>query len=138
MSGITLSDEQRRELRVAIGSAGNVRHYRRLKVVELADRGYDLGELGVIFGISEHSARNYLRAYRLGGVEALQDAPRSGRPRKLPLEYDGSPEAHANWQRLLDKSPATIPKLRLSLPRLDARITRSLQSLSPIRSRSRT
>jgi hypothetical protein len=40
----------------------------------------------------------------------MEDAPRSGRPPKLPTEYLGD-DGRAAWQRLLDRRTSIIPEL---------------------------
>jgi transposase len=108
---LALTEEQRAELLRAIRSARTARLYRRLKIVELASRGRAVEELSALFDVSARSVQHYLERYRRGGVDALPDAPRSGRPRKLPPEYDRGPASRGTWQRLLDRRPSTIPEL---------------------------
>ena len=108
---VTLTDEQRKAAEAALETTHDVRVYKRLKVVELSSRGYTVRALAALFNVCQQSIRHYLHAYQRGGLEALPDAPRSGRPRKLPREYDGDPEAQAAWKRLLDRRPSTIPEL---------------------------
>ena len=108
---LTVSAEQRAELVRALREVQSVRLYRRLKIIDLASRGHHIDELAALFDISPRSVQHYLERYRRGGLAALPDAPRSGRPRKLPPEYDRGPESQAAWQRLLDRRPSTIPEL---------------------------
>ena len=108
---LALSPEQRAELAQALRSAPTARLYRRVKIIDLASRGHSIDELAELFDVSPRSVQHYLERYRRGGVAALPDAPRSGRPRKLPPEYDRGPESQATWQRLLDRRPSTIPEL---------------------------
>jgi transposase len=85
-----------------------VRLYTRLKVVQLAGRGYTVQALAEIFDLHEQSVRSYLHASQTGGPAALPDAPRSGRPPKLPHDYAQGEASRAAWQRLLDRRPSTI------------------------------
>jgi transposase len=114
VSELTLSAEQRAELAEALRGAHSVRLYRRLKIIHLASRGHSIEELAGLFDVSPRSAQQYLARYPRGGVAALPDAPRSGRPRKLPPEDDRGPESQAAWQRVVDRRPSTI--LELSTP----------------------
>ncbi len=107
-----LSAEQRAVLEQAIRSVDKVRVYKRLKVVQLVSQGYPVPLVGQLFGVCPRSVAKYLRAYAVAGLAGLEDAPRSGRPRKLPPEYDGGPDTQAHWRRLLDRRPATIPELQ--------------------------
>jgi transposase len=109
--GVELTAAQQQELATALRTAPGVRLYTRLKVVQLAGRGYTVQALAEIFDLHEQSVRSYLHAYLDGGVAALPDAPRSGRPAKLPAEYARGAESRAAWQRLLDRRPSTIAEL---------------------------
>ena len=109
---VTLSEAQRRELQAALHTAPDARTYKRMKIVELSGRGYTVQALAELFDVHEQSVRSDLHAYATGGLAALPDAPRSGRPRKLPPEDSRGGEAsHAAWQRLLDRRPSTLPEL---------------------------
>jgi transposase len=106
-----LNGEQRAELDKAVAEADSVRLYRRLKTIDLADRDYSVQEIAKIFDLCDATVRTYIHDFEKGGPGALRDAPRSGRPRKLPQEYDGSEQAQANWKELLDRRPKTITEL---------------------------
>jgi transposase len=109
---LALTEEQQADLAAAIRSARSARVYRRLKVVQWLAEGYAVDAVMRLADASRSSVYNYLGAYARGGVAALEDAPRSGRPRKLPSPYaGGGPESHDAWQRLLDRRPSTIPEL---------------------------
>jgi transposase len=108
---LALNPEQRAELARALQGAQTARLYRRLKIIDLASRGHCIDELAELFDVSSRSVQHYLERYHRGGLAALPDAPRSGRPRKLPPEYDHGSESQATWQRLLDRRPSTIPEL---------------------------
>ena len=88
-----------------------MRLYTRLKVVQLAGRGYPVQALAELCDLHEHSVRRYLHAYTQGGLDALPDAPRSGRPAKLPAAYARGEASRVAWQRLLDRRPSTIAEL---------------------------
>jgi transposase len=51
-------------------------------MVLLADRGYGAAQIAAIFECSEATVRQWLGRFESGGVAALRDRPRSGRPRK--------------------------------------------------------
>ena len=86
---VKLSTEQRRDLAAALRAAPDVRTYKRMKLVQLSDRGYMVEHLASLFDLHEQAVRRALHAYTRGGLAALPDAPRSGRPPKLPAEYRG-------------------------------------------------
>jgi putative transposase len=51
----------------------------RLRIVKLfLEEGYSVALISEEFGISHHSIRRWVRAYRRGGVEGLTPKPRSG------------------------------------------------------------
>jgi transposase len=107
-----LTDAQLAELAEAVGAARSVRLYRRLKAVQWLSEGYPVEAVMRLADVSRSSVYHYLSAYARGGVSALEDAPRGGRPRKLPLPYaDDGPAGHEAWQQLLERPPASIPQL---------------------------
>ncbi len=109
---LTLTEAQRAELAGAIRAARSARLYRRLKVVQWLALGHPVDVVMRLADASRSSIYNYLAAYARGGVAALEDAPRSGRPRKLPAPYAGTdPESHDAWRQLLDRRPSTIAEL---------------------------
>jgi transposase len=109
---LVLTAEERRDLEQALHETRVVRTYRRLKAVQLVTDGYRIEEVARLCDVAPASVYNYLHAFGAGGAAALDDAPRSGRPRKLPPAYAGGPESRSAWQRLLDRRPSTIPELQ--------------------------
>jgi len=105
-----LTEERQQELREAVRSAERARLYRRLKAVQLVAEGYPVEEVARLCEVCRASVYRFVRAFIDGGPAALEDAPRSGRPPKLPAEYLGD-DGRAAWQRLLDRRPSTIPEL---------------------------
>jgi transposase len=67
------------EARRAIGRVSE-----RIHFVLLSAQGYTPPEIGELMGYHAASVRMWLKAYHAGGVAALADAPRSGRPRSDP------------------------------------------------------
>jgi transposase len=108
---VRLSPEERRELAAALRDPPDVRTYRRMKLVQLSDRGYLVEHLASLFDLHHQAVRRALHAYARGGLAALPAAPRSGRPPKLPAEYRGGEVSRPAWQRVLDRRPSTIPEL---------------------------
>jgi transposase len=107
-----LTDAQRAELAEAIEAARSVRVYRRLKAVQWMAEGYAVEAVMRLVDVSRSSVYHYLSAYARGGVSALEDAPRGGRPRKLPAPYaDDGPAGREAWEQLLERPPASIPEL---------------------------
>jgi transposase len=82
---VTLSAEERAALeavtRRTTEAAGLVR---RARIVLLADDGMALDQIARVVGADRTIVRTWLDRYRAGGLAALQDRPRSGRPRTFP------------------------------------------------------
>ena len=82
---VTLSVEERAALEVltrrTTAAAGLVR---RARMVLLADTGMPLDQIARTVGADRTIVRTWLDRYRAGGLAALQDRPRSGRPRTFP------------------------------------------------------
>ena len=79
--GRRLSEAERRELkRRARREVGRVSE--RVHMVLLADRGYGAAQIAAIFECSAATVRQWLSRFESGGVTALRDHPRSGRPRQ--------------------------------------------------------
>ena len=79
---VTLTGEGRevlealtRRTTVAVGLA------RRARIVLLAAEGIPLDRIGRQVGVDRNVVRLWVDRYRVGGLAALQDRPRPGRPR---------------------------------------------------------
>lgn len=59
----------------------------RLEMVKAAALGQDLDQIAVWCGRTPHTVQRWLEAFRRGGVAALADAPRAGRPPKADAAY---------------------------------------------------
>lgn len=80
----------------------------RLEMVKAAMLGHDLPTIARWHGRSEATACHWLSCFLRGGVDALTDAPRSGRPAR----------ADAAYQSLLEQTVLTPPR---DLAALEAR-----------------
>lgn len=82
---VELSDEERATLealtRRTTVAAGLVR---RARMVLLADDGMPLDQIARTVGADRTIVRTWIDRYQAGGLAALQDRPRSGRPRTFP------------------------------------------------------
>ena len=97
--GRRLGADERRELRrLARREVGRVSE--RLHMVLLADRGFSVAQIATIYECSEATVRQWLGRFEAGGVEALRDLPRSGRPRKADAA------AREQIRRTLERAPA--------------------------------
>ncbi len=78
---LRLTSEEREKLRAALRRGVLTPRVReRLEMVKAADLGRDLDEITAWSGRKPRTVRRWLGAFAAGGVGALADAPRSGRP----------------------------------------------------------
>lgn len=82
-----LTPEQRQELEKFVWSAV-WRIGRRALAILLSDAMFTIDQLTTICGADERSIRNWLDAYEAEGLQGLEEAPRSGRPRQTTSEQD--------------------------------------------------
>jgi len=82
---VELSREARAALegvtRRTTAAAGLVR---RARIVLLAAAGEPLDRIARQLGVDRNVVRTWVDRYRVGGLAALEDRPRSGRPRTFP------------------------------------------------------
>lgn len=81
MYHITLTDEQRRELRQRTHQAGVAPSTRdRLEMVRLSDAGWSVPRIARHLGQHEHTVRTWIKAFlHGGGFDALPNKPRGGK-----------------------------------------------------------
>ncbi|HZC19954.1 MAG TPA: helix-turn-helix domain-containing protein [Rubrobacteraceae bacterium] len=78
---LRLSPEERKEVRAALPREDlSPRARERLEMVKAAGLGHDLDEAVAWSGRKPRTVRRWLGAFAGGGIGALADAPRSGRP----------------------------------------------------------
>lgn len=81
-----LDSSDRRRLSRALSGCDNSREYRRVQALWLLAKGYGIKTVMGICRCSRRSIYNWLKQYgRRHQVQALQEAPRSGRPRQAPI-----------------------------------------------------
>jgi len=98
--------ELRRQARRAVGRVAERIHY-----VLLARRGYDVEEIAVLYAVEARTVHLWLTRFREAGVGALDDLPRSGRPRLA------SGAAQAEAAGCLEASPERVGLLRTTWTR---------------------
>jgi len=85
---LRLSLREREEVRLALRREDlPLRMRERLEMVKAADLGRDLGEVAAWSGRTPRTVRRWLGMFARGGIEALADAPRSGRPARADEAY---------------------------------------------------
>lgn len=99
---VTLTPEQRAELnRRARERTVAPRLRERLEFVRLSDLGWTIPRIAASLQRHQQTVRKYLKAYLAGGLAALPDQDRPGRPPTLTVAD------LAALERLLDESAAT-------------------------------
>jgi len=84
MYRITLTDEQRREVRRRTHEAGIAPSTRdRLEMVRLADAGWSVPRIARHLGQHEQTVRAWIKAFLAGGFAALPNKPRGGKASAL-------------------------------------------------------
>jgi transposase len=66
----------------------DLKQYRRLFAMQMIYRGLPLPELAASLGIDRQTLRAWIKRFNAGGVDALLDRPRAGRPRRIPAGLD--------------------------------------------------
>jgi transposase len=87
------------QLRDLAQSIPQKRIWRRLQAVILAQQGWTASLIAQSLGCSLRSVKNWVAQYNRGGVEALHERPRAGRPRRL------DPEHYPRLKERLDAPP---------------------------------
>ena len=84
MYRITLTDEQRRELRARTRRKDLAPSTRdRLEMVRLSDAGWSVPRIARHLGQHEHTVRPWIKAFLAGGFDALPNKPRGGKASAL-------------------------------------------------------
>ncbi len=75
------------------------RDWKRVQAVILAKRGWTASHIATSLGCSLRAVKNWVAQYNRGGIEALRERPRAGRPRRL------APEHYPRLKQRLDAPP---------------------------------
>jgi transposase len=110
MKRIHLTAQQRQELEQAMkGKHLSGCYLKRLQSVSLNDRGYKMTSISELLEVHYNSVRNWLKRYEQGGVAALAERPREGRPRLLSEEQETQVRAWVEEEpRLLKRVKAKV------------------------------
>jgi transposase len=101
-----LSEKEKTDLEQLHRSGTSHRERVRAHAVLLSAKGFEVETLAVIFSVDRDTASRWLERFEQGGVVALCDANKSGRPRKI------TPEAEAILQEhLQNPTPNLKPQL---------------------------
>ena len=80
----------------------------RAHAILLSDNGFKLAKIASIFNICRQTAATWLHTWQDGGICALLDKPRSGRPRIFSNEVEIDTITHVN------QSPRSLKKCWLN------------------------
>src|SRR5256885_13872718 len=75
------------ELHDLVQAIPQKRLWRRAQAVVLAKQGRTAQDIAQSLGCSLRAVKNWVAQYNRGGVEALHESPRAGRPRRLAPEH---------------------------------------------------
>jgi len=87
------------QLQVLAEAIPQKRSWKRVQAVILAKRGWTASHIAQSLGCSIRSVKNWVARYNRGGIEALREQPRPGRPRSL------APEHYHRLRQRLDAPP---------------------------------
>ena len=87
------------QLQILADAIAQKRTWKRFQAVLLAKQGWTARLIAQSLGSSLRAVKNWVAQYNRGGVEALHDRPRTGRPRRL------APEHYPRLRQRLDAPP---------------------------------
>jgi transposase len=87
------------QLQVLADAIAQKRTWKRFQAVLLAKQGWTAPLIARSLGCSLRAVKNWVAQYNRGGVEALHERPRTGRPRRL------APEHYPRLRQRLDAPP---------------------------------
>jgi transposase len=87
------------QLQVLANAIAQKRTWKRFQAVLLAEQGGTAPHIARSLGCSPRAVKNWVARYNHGGVEALHERPRPGRPRRL------APEHYPRLRQRLDAPP---------------------------------
>jgi transposase len=87
------------QLQVLADAIPQKRSWKRVQSVILAKQGWTSSHIAQSLGCSLRSVKNWVAQYNRGGIEALRERPRPGRPPSL------GPEHHPRLRQRLDSPP---------------------------------
>jgi len=87
------------QLLVLADAISQKRSWKRLQAVILAKQGWTAAHIATSLSGSIRSVKNWVAQYNRGGIEALREHPRPGRPRRL------APEHYPRLRQRLDAPP---------------------------------
>jgi len=91
---ITISEDERQDIERALRRRDlSPRQRERLEMVKAVGLGHTVRESAHWSGRDVETVRHWIHRYEIGGIAALDDAPRSGRPARADAAYHQALEA---------------------------------------------
>ena len=87
------------QLQILADAIPQKRPWKRVQAVILAKRGWTAAHIAHSLSCSLHAVKDWVAQYNRGGIEALRERPRAGRPRRL------APEHYPRLKQRLDAPP---------------------------------
>ena len=84
------------QLQVLAEAIPQKRSWKRVQAVILAKRGWTASHVAQSLGCSLRSVKNWVAQYNRGGLEALHERPRPGRPRSPATEAGSTVSTRAS------------------------------------------
>ncbi len=117
-------EEQTKIERLARAPSAPVRLVRRAGIIRLATQGQTVPVIARHLGVSEKAVRHWLKRFGAAGMEGLEDAPRSGRPRTYHPDVTNQVIAKAHSLPPKPKEEETPPTCHWTLDRLQAELAK--------------
>ena len=97
-------EADRAEIKKELKEAQKVKWYRRVKVIDLSDKGRTVSKIAEIIDLNENTVRGYIKRYNAGGIAGLK--PNYVRGRKVSITL-----SKEELRAILERSPSQFAKL---------------------------
>lgn len=78
------------ELETALQAASSLRSHRRMLAMKMLLTGFTHDQVAPLFSCDQRTLRRWVKRFNQAGIDGLLDAPKPGRPRKIPPEQKSS------------------------------------------------
>jgi len=101
---VKVNKEGKDEIKQELKTAEKAKWYRRVKVIDLSEKGQKVSKIAEIIELSEATIRGYINRYNEGGLERLKPNLGQGRKASINLSKDELSE-------VLARSPSQFEEL---------------------------
>jgi transposase len=120
-----LTDEEQKKIeRLVRAQSAPMRLVRRARIIQLAADGLTVPAIAQQLGVSEKAVRQRLKRFAAEGLDGLEDAPRSGRPRTYRPEVTDQVIAKARGVPPKPEQGEVPPTCHWTLDRLQAELAK--------------